>query len=128
MTWGTKLIQQRKKAKFSTTELADLLGVSHGTIHNWESDKTRMSAENLPKLAEVLKCDFTDLIPDNTTVKILSNTQQTNHDNTVAIVGFEVTVDTKDFYKDLVSSKDQLIEILKEQVMFLKAEIVKLKA
>ena len=115
--WGIKLRKHRLQLKFSAHEIADELNVSQGTYHNWKTDKTTLPAKYLPKLAEIFKTDVTELMPENTVVKIMNNQEQKSH----AIVGFEVTLDARELYKDLLSSKDEIITMLKAENSHLKA-------
>ena len=117
--WGIKLRKHRLQLKFSAQEIADELNVSQGTYHNWKTDKTTLPAKYLPKLAEIFKTDVTELMPENTVVKIMNNQEQKSHDS--SIVGFEVTLDAREFYKDLLSSKDEIITMLKAENNHLKA-------
>ncbi len=118
-TFGTKLLKQRNKSKLTAQEVADSLGVTQGTVHNWESDKSSFKVEYLPKLAEILGVSITDLIPEGTTLKIMDNSNLTNHDN--AVVGFEVKIEAPEVYLKLLDSKDKIIELLTKRCEDLEA-------
>jgi transcriptional regulator with XRE-family HTH domain len=113
MTYGTKLRQYREKARLSQQEVAENLGVGQSTYSQWESDKTTFKVEYLNKLANLFGVAATDLIPEGTAVKIANNVSQ-NFDNSV--VGFEINMNSKDIYKDLLESKDEIIRLLKKQL------------
>ena len=112
MTFGTKLHKLREKNRFTQQEVADLIGVSQNTYSRWESDLTTFKIEYLPKLAEIFKVDPTELIPQGTTVKIVNSGNQ-KFDNSV--VGFEINMDAKELFKDLLASKNEVIRLLKEE-------------
>lgn len=46
---------------YSTRELADLSGVSHGTIANWQSGKSRAGPDEVEKVAKVFNWNFGEL-------------------------------------------------------------------
>jgi transcriptional regulator with XRE-family HTH domain len=57
---ASKLLAKNLKALreahgMSQTELAKAIGVTHGIVSMWESEKSWVSPENLDKLAKVLK-------------------------------------------------------------------------
>jgi transcriptional regulator with XRE-family HTH domain len=113
MTFGTKLLKLREKNRLSQQEVADLIGVSQNTYSRWESDLSTFKIEFLPKLAEVFKVDPTELIPQGTTVNIVNSGSQ-KIDNSV--VGFEINMDAKELYKDLLASKNEIIRLLKDEI------------
>ena len=112
MTFGTKLHKLREQNRLSQQEVADLIGVSQNTYSRWESDIITFKIEYLPKLAEVFKVEPTELIPQGTTVKIVNSGNQ-KIDN--SIVGFEINMDARELYRDLLASKDEVIRLLKEE-------------
>lgn len=58
----------RNQAGLSQTELAMAVGVTQGTVSQWESGSSRPRTELLPKIAQALHCSIGDLfavsIPD----------------------------------------------------------------
>jgi len=111
MTFGTKLHKLRERNRLSQQEVADFIGVSQNTYSRWESDLSTFKIEYLPKLAEVFKVEASELIPQGTTVKIVNNSD--NKDNSVK--GFEINMDARELYRDLLASKDEVIRLLKEE-------------
>ena len=122
MTFGTKLHKLREQNRLSQQEVADLIGVSQNTYSRWESDIITFKIEYLPKLAEVFKVEPTELIPQGTTVKIVNSGNQ-KIDN--SIVGFEINMDARELYRDLLASKDEVIRLLKEENDRLKRQAYK---
>jgi transcriptional regulator with XRE-family HTH domain len=116
MTFGTKLRKFRELNHLSQQQVAELIGVKQNTYGRWESDESSFKIEYLTKLAEVFKIDPIELIPQGTTVKIVNNTD--NKDNSVN--GFQISVDARELYKDLLDSKDEIIRYLRDENMRLK--------
>ena len=111
MTFGTKLHKLREKSRVSQQEVADFIGVGQNTYSRWESDLSTFKIEYLPKLAEAFKVEPTGLIPQGTTIKIINN-----HDNKdTSVNGFEINMDARELYKDLLSSKNEVIRLLREE-------------
>lgn len=66
MTFGEKLMIQRKQAGLTQKELAERAGVSRNSIINWETGKREpRGLEDFAPLAEVLNCSIADLMPDD---------------------------------------------------------------
>ena len=55
----------RKKAGYSQSSLAIMLGVSQQTISHWENGERQISNENLIKLADLFNCTIDELIRGN---------------------------------------------------------------
>ena len=51
---GNKIRQLRKDAKYTQTQLADMLSTSQDTVSIWELDKALPDIESLIKLCKVL--------------------------------------------------------------------------
>ena len=93
-------------------EVADFLDIGQSTLSLWESDKSTPQVEYLPKLAEILKVDIYELLPLGTTVKIVNSNSRTDN----SVVGFEIRMDGHELFKDLLSSKDEIIRMLREEI------------
>jgi len=57
-----RLIEARKARGFSQGWLAKRIGVSVGTIQAYEHNRAQIPLARLQALADVLRCDITDLI------------------------------------------------------------------
>ena len=55
MTYAEAIKKLRQKMMLSQTELADLLGVSFGTVNRWEAGKYTPTFKTRRKLAQYLK-------------------------------------------------------------------------
>jgi transcriptional regulator with XRE-family HTH domain len=124
MTFGTKLRKHREIARLSQQEVADAIGVSQSTYNLWESDKSRFRVDYLPKLAEVYGVDIGELIPENTSVKIVNN--RDNKDS--SINGFEIKVEARELYQEIIASKNEVIAAKDETIRLLEAKILILEA
>ncbi|ADB37674.1 helix-turn-helix domain-containing protein [Spirosoma linguale] len=119
MTFGTILRKNREKKRLSQKEVAEHIGIAQATYHNWETEQSSFRVEYLPKLAEVFDVAMGDLMPEGTTLKLMNNQHQKNHDRSV--VGFDVTInESRELYTELVNSKDEIIRLLKEENTLLK--------
>lgn len=52
---------QRAKRRMTQQDVADAIGVSPGTVNNWEAGKGGMSFENAWKLADLFECGIGEL-------------------------------------------------------------------
>jgi transcriptional regulator with XRE-family HTH domain len=116
-SFGSILHRHRTNAGLSQQAVADLIGISKTTYHNWESDKTDMKVSFLPKLAEVFGVDLSDLFPPDLTVTI-------NHPK-AADNG--ITLDARKLYDDLVGSQKRTIQTLEAENRRLWEEVDGLK-
>ena len=65
MSIGSRIKQRREELGFTQPQLAELVGVSKGTIGNYESNISSPNETILFKLFSVLKCDANFLYQDN---------------------------------------------------------------
>lgn len=117
-TYGGHLRQLRDKQRLSQQEVADFLDISQSTYSLWEGDKSTPQVEYLPKLAEILKVDIMELLPKDTSVKIVNNTDNKDY----SVNGFEIKIDGSQLFKALLDSKDEIIRLQKEEIQRLKGE------
>jgi len=61
---GDRIRQARLKAEMTQRRLADEIGVSHGTVAQWESHRKVPKRENVKKIAQVTLTDLTLLLTD----------------------------------------------------------------
>ncbi len=64
MTTGYRIYQLRNQKGLSQRDLATLLGVSPGSISQFENDKRKPRLETILKLTKVLDCKVSDLTDD----------------------------------------------------------------
>lgn len=121
---GTQLRKFRDRRKISQQDIADQLDVAQTTVWNWENDESHFKLDHLPKLAEILQVDPSDLLPEGSVVKIVNNTE--NKDNSVN--AFEVKMDERFLSEKLLKSLEETIALLREQNQLLKIDNNNLKA
>jgi transcriptional regulator with XRE-family HTH domain len=63
--FGQRLIQLRKRAKFTQAELADHIQMSHRHLQSLEAGDFWPTLPTLQRLREVLKVSWETLCPDN---------------------------------------------------------------
>ena len=62
MTIGEKINELRKERNMTFSELAQKSGVSAVTLVNWNKGKTKPQPVALKRVADVLECNFEELI------------------------------------------------------------------
>lgn len=65
MSIGSRIKQRREELGLTQPELANLVGISKGSIGNYESNVSSPNEKILFKLFEVLKCDANFLYQDD---------------------------------------------------------------
>ena len=65
MSIGSRIKQRREELGYTQPKLAELVGVSKGTIGNYESNVSSPNEDILFKLFDILKCDANFLYQDN---------------------------------------------------------------
>ncbi|WP_428655294.1 helix-turn-helix domain-containing protein [Runella sp.] len=114
MTIGTLLRKNRNRCKLSGTEVADELGVTQGTYHNWESDKTGLPAKYLVPLAKIFNVEVIELLPEEfpplTVPNQADNQEQTEVSRASSPKG------------PIVDKLTELIDLQKEAIRLLKKE------
>lgn len=60
---GALVRKQRHAREMGQPELGDALGVSAMMVQKYETGTSPLTVVRLLKIAKVLKCDYTDLIP-----------------------------------------------------------------
>ena len=120
MTYGTKLRNLRDERKLSQLQVSDFVGVSQPTLNNWEQDLSSPKVKHLPKLAEILEVDIADVAQEGTVLKIMDNSQQTNHDQ--AVVGFEINMQDPKLLEELLNTQRELLAMQRKLIARLEAE------
>ncbi|WP_037328004.1 helix-turn-helix transcriptional regulator [Runella zeae] len=114
MSIGTLLRKNRDRCKLTGSEIADVLGVSQGTYHNWESGKTNLPAKYLPQLAEIFKVEIIELIPAHNVALSHDRPQSANQDKVATDVGAKV--EPLELYQKLLESKEAVIKLQTEEI------------
>lgn len=114
MSIGTLLRKNRDRCKLTGSEIADVLGVSQGTYHNWESGKTHLPAKYLPQLAEIFKVEIIELIPARNVALSHDRPQSGNQDKIAT--DSEVKIEPLELYQKLLESKEAVIKLQTEEI------------
>ena len=61
MKIGAILIRLRNGCRLTQREVAEFIGVRQNTYQSWECDHTSVKVDFLPKLAQILDVNITDL-------------------------------------------------------------------
>lgn len=120
MTLGTRLRKYREKKRLSQKEVAEHIGVSQTTYCNWENDCVSYQVKYLSQLSQLFEVSMLELIleGDNNHAKASNGHFQHKH-QTVS----DKTVDNRLVYADLLKSKEEVIQLLKDENSRLKALI-----
>jgi|SRR5690554_393461 len=65
MKIGSKIKRLREAKGITQRDMEDLLGVSHGTYCNWESDLHEVKLSKVPVIAKILDVDVKELLGDS---------------------------------------------------------------
>lgn len=117
MKLGTLLRKLRTQKKVSQSELAEQVGVGQSTYNNWESDRSLPNARSYGKLAAVLEVDLNQLIPDDLTATIPTDS-----------LSEPTVLNAKTLYDELTSSQKQIIQLQQQRIGQLEAENQRLRA
>ncbi|GHT77656.1 hypothetical protein AGMMS50262_19250 [Bacteroidia bacterium] len=83
MNIGDNLRVLRNKNNLSQQEIADYLGIDRKTYVSWESGMVDIKSSYLPKLAEFLHVEITDLFREKPSEIIINQHNTDNKDHSV---------------------------------------------
>ena len=106
MSIGNNLKIIRNKSNVSQQEIADFLGVDRKTYVAWESGAVGIKSSYIPKLAEFLRVEISDLFKEKGSEIVINQHNTDNKDNSVNGVILLLTD------KEAMS---QLVTIMKER-------------
>lgn len=89
MTIGEKIIELRKKYKYTQEQLANQVDVSRQTLSNWESDITSPDLKQASTIAKIFKVSLDDLTDNETEVECTGTPSILSK-----LIGKEVYLDT----------------------------------
>ncbi|PVV57493.1 helix-turn-helix domain-containing protein [Chryseobacterium sp. HMWF035] len=116
MVIGTKLKQAREAKRMSQEELALILKTTQKTVSNWESDKSIPSLDYLYKIETILEVDILSWLAEK---GIVFNQHNEKGDN-AAIINKNFSEELKEQYEKRLEEKDENIEQLKNEIIFLR--------
>lgn len=120
---------QRYMDKFGKNqkEMAEIVGVSSPTFHDWLKGKKMPRMKNVQKLADYFGISLSDLIEDKTTDEKVTETMQKNSDTMVDItvriasdIDFRNVVKRNMYDKDFFSLSVMLCDLSDEQIISFK--------
>lgn len=120
---------QRYMDKFGKNqkEMAEIVGVSPPTFHDWLKGKKMPRMKNVQKLADYFGITLSDLIEDKTTDEKVTETMQKNSDTMVDItvriasdIDFRNVVKRNMYDKDFFSLSVMLCDLSDEQIISFK--------
>lgn len=120
---------QRYMDKFGKNqkEMAEIVGVSPPTFHDWLKGKKMPRMKNVQKLADYFGIALSDLIEDKTTDEKVTETMQKNSDTMVDItvrvasdIDFRNVVKRNMYDKDFFSLSVMLCDLSDEQIISVK--------
>ena len=122
---GKKLLQHRNKHSYSQEEVADKLGISQSNYSRIESDKFPISAELLPKLAQLYGISVTELVLPEATEYMNQSTYKDNAFSSYLVYqeSQKQSDQVIEAQKETISSKDILIKSLQETIADLRKYI-----
>ena len=108
-------------------EMAEIVGVSPPTFHDWLKGKKMPRMKNVQKLADYFGITLSDLIEDKTTDEKVTETMQKNSDTMVDItvriasdIDFRNVVKRNMYDKDFFSLSVMLCDLSDEQIISFK--------
>lgn len=123
MSVGTNVRRQRDRTKMTQSVLADLVGVSQSTIHNWESEFSGPNGEEIEKLADAFEIPVSDLFEHSVLLKVIQKNKDNSHSNNQHIHPVPQSV----VYEELISAQKELIQMQKDRIRFLELENERLR-
>ena len=106
MNIGSNLREIRHKQNISQQEVADFLEIDRRTYRSWEEGKADIKSLYLPKLAEFLHVELSELFREKSTDIVINQHNSDNKDSSINGVIFLLTDK---------ESMDKLVEIVKKQ-------------
>ena len=98
---------RENKTKYNQKEFAELLGVKQNTYSTWESGKSDVKSEFIPKIANLFGVEIKDLFESASTRIKISQKNSDNKDNSINGLIF-IIQDEK--------SIQQIVSVLKDNV------------
>ena len=115
-----KLRKLRNSRHLSQQEIADKMGISQSLYCDWEKQDSELKLENIIKLSEILEVELGEIAPESSTFKIFNNNNHKTQNNSV--IGYEVNVDGKMLFKELIESYKAQISLQEKRIAELEAK------
>ena len=106
MSIGNNLKIIRSRSSISQQDIADYLGIDRKTYVSWESGTVDIKSSYIPKLAEFLRVEISDLFKEKSSEIIINQNNSENKNN--SINGVIVLLTDKE-------AVNQLVEVMRGQ-------------
>jgi len=107
MNIGDNLRRVREKQKISQQEVADFLGVDRKTYERWEFGEADIKSSYIPKIAEFLHIEISDLFREKASEIVINQHYSENKDS--SINGMVLLLTDKE-------AIDQLVDVMKTRL------------
>lgn len=122
---NTEIVDKIKRLRiakgFSHTDMADRLNITRSAYQRLESGETYSWAKYLDEIMETLETTPKDFFND-IGKKVI---HQINQDYAVGYINENLYQENKEITEQLIKAKDQMIEQLQNEIVFLKTQIQK---
>ena len=116
MIVGAKLKKIREQKRFSQKEIADFLNILQKTYSNIESDRSKISIEQLSKLSEFLDFDLLEFLQEQGLVINQKNEKGVNN----GIVHNTISEKLLQQYEARIVELKEIIQLLKNELKYYK--------
>ena len=106
MSIGNNLKIIRNRSNISQQDIADYLGIDRKTYVSWESGAVDVKSSYIPKLAEFLQVEISDLFKEKSSEIVINQNNSENKNN--SINGVVILLTDKE-------SVNQLVEVMRGQ-------------
>ena len=111
---GNKLRIFREFRNYSQEYIAEKLGITQNAYSRIETNQTKITADRIQRLAELLEISVADLLSDaEPEINCSMNKQDT---------GNELFNFSKQLYDQIISTKDEKITLLEEEIINLRKD------
>ena len=112
---GQKLKKFREFKNYSQEYIAEKLGITQNAYSRIETNQTKLTTERLRQLADILEIPVSDLISD------VEPELNCNHGGRASF-GKELFDFSKQLYDQIISTKDEKIACLEDEIMNLRKD------
>ena len=116
---GAKLKKIREKKGYSQNKIANLLGISQKTYSNIESDKSKVSIEQLAEISKILDFDLFDFLQEQGLVINQSHFDFKDNSNNALYIS-NMPDKMQQLYEAQIQQLKEMVQLLKEQLEFYK--------
>ncbi len=119
---GQKLRLLREYRNYSQVYIADQLGITQNAYSRIENNQTRLTADRLGKLAVILNVSLLELLSEKEPVIQFSESPAPDVPSVKDEHWKEMIESTRQLYGQVISSKDEKIANLENELSFLRKE------